>query len=140
MIRILKRDIHSWKQEPVAIMKLLLIILLAVACQAYTPIAERSWMKFRKVNNHTYESVPLHGEPNIIHATDILIEERISTLSTMVRKSIRDFHAQMKSTRQNLQNELNELLQKQIMDLLGNRSSDINMECCFTIMDRSFLD
>ena len=36
------------------------------------------------------------GEPDIIHATDILIEERISTLSMMVRKSVRDFHAQMK--------------------------------------------
>ena len=77
-------------------MKLLLIILLAVACQAYTPIAERTWVKFRKVNDPTYETVPLHGKPDIIHATDILIEERISTLSTMVRESVRDFHAQMK--------------------------------------------
>ena len=77
-------------------MKLLLIILLAVACQAYTPITERSWVKFRKVKDPTYKNVPLHGEPNIIHATDILIEEQISTLSTMIRKSISDFHAQMK--------------------------------------------
>ena len=77
-------------------MKLLPIILLAVACQAYTPIAERSWVKFRKVKDPTYENIPLHGEPDIIHATDILIEERISTLSMMVRKSVRDFHAQMK--------------------------------------------
>ena len=77
-------------------MKLLLIILLAVGCQAYTPITERSWVKFRKVKDPTYETVPLHGEPNIIHATDILIEERISTLSTMIRKSVSDFHAQMK--------------------------------------------
>ena len=76
-------------------MKLLLIMLLAVACQAYTPIEERSWVKFRKVKYLTYETVPLHGEPNIIHATDILIEERISTLATMVRKSVCDFHAQM---------------------------------------------
>ena len=96
MIRIVKQHIHSLKQEPVANMKLLLIILLAVVCQAYTPIAERSWVKFRKVNDPIYESVPLHGEPNIIHATDILIEERISTLSTMVRKSVHDFHTQMK--------------------------------------------
>ena len=77
-------------------MKLLLIILLAVVSQAYTPIAERSWVKFRKVNDPTYESVPIHGKPDIIHATDILIEEKFSTLSTMVRKSVRDFHAQMK--------------------------------------------
>ena len=77
-------------------MKLLIIILLAVACQAYTPIEEQSWVKFCKVNDPTYENVPLHGEPNIIHATDILIEERISTLSMMVRKSVLDFHAQIK--------------------------------------------
>ena len=96
MIRIEKRDIHSQKHEPVANMKLLLIILWAVACQAYTPIAERSWVKFRKVKHPIYENIPLHGEPDIIHATDILIEERISTLSTMVRKSVCDFHAQMK--------------------------------------------
>ena len=76
-------------------MKLLLIILLAGICQAYAPITERSWVQFRKVKQPTYETIPLHGKPDIIHATDILIEERISTLSTMVRKSIRDFHAQI---------------------------------------------
>ena len=48
------------------------------------------------MNDPTYKTVPLHGEPGIIHATDILIEERISTLSTMFRKSVHDFHAQMK--------------------------------------------
>ena len=96
IIRIEKRDIHSRNQEPVANMKLLPIILLAVACQAYTPITERSWVKFRKVKEPTYKKIPLHGEPDIIHATDILIEERISTLSMMVRKSVCDFHAQMK--------------------------------------------
>ena len=48
MIKIEKRAIHSQNQELVANMKLLLIILLAVACQAYTLIAERSWVKFRK--------------------------------------------------------------------------------------------
>ena len=93
MIRIEKRDIHSRNQEPAANMKLLLIILLAVACQAYS---ERSWVKFCKVKEPTYEKIPLHGEPDIIHAMDILIEERISTLSTMVRKSVHDFHAQIK--------------------------------------------
>ena len=44
----------------------------------------------------TYESTPLHGEADIIHATHILIEERISTLSTMVRKSLSHFHTQIK--------------------------------------------
>ena len=57
---------------------------------------ERSWVNFHKIKEPTYEKIPLHGEPDIIHAMDILIEERISTLSTMVRKSVHDFHAQMK--------------------------------------------
>ena len=96
MIRIEKQDIHSRNQEPVTNMRILPIILLAVVCQAYTPITERSWVKFSKVKVPTYENIPLHGEPDIIHAMDILIEERISTLSTMVRKSVNDFHAQMK--------------------------------------------
>ena len=77
-------------------MKLLPVILFAVACQAYTPITEQSWVKFRKVKDPTYETVPLHGEPDIIHATHILIEERISTLSTMIQKSVHDFHSQRK--------------------------------------------
>ena len=77
-------------------MKLLPVILLAVACNTYTPITEQSLVKFRKVKDPTYETIPLHGEPDIIHATHILIEERINTLSTMVRKSICDFQSQMK--------------------------------------------
>ena len=73
-----------------------LVMLLAVVCQAYTPITERNWVKFSKVQDPTYETVPLHGEPDIIHAKHILLEERISTLSTMIQKSIHDFHHQMK--------------------------------------------
>ena len=76
-------------------MKLLPVLLLAVVCQAYTPITERSWVKFCKVKDPTYDTIPLHGEPDIIHAMHILIEERISTLSTMVQKSVRDFQSQM---------------------------------------------
>ena len=77
-------------------MKLVLLMLLVVVCQAYTPIAEQSWVKFQKVKDPTCKSPPLHGEPDIIHATDILIEERISKLSQVMRKSVSDFHAQMK--------------------------------------------
>ena len=33
---------------------------------------------------------------DIIRATDILIEERLNKISTMVRKSMSDFHAQLK--------------------------------------------
>ena len=68
MISIEKPALHLLNQEPVAKMKLLPIILLAVACQAYTPIAERSLVKFHKVKEPTYENAPLHGEPDIIHA------------------------------------------------------------------------
>ena len=91
-----RREIHSQNREPIVNMKLLPVILLAVACNAYTPITERSWVKFRKVKDPTYETIPLHGEPDIIHAMHILIEERISMLSMMVRKSVRDFQSQMK--------------------------------------------
>ena len=106
MIRIEKGDIHLRNQEPIVKIKILPIILLAVVCQAYTPITERSWVKFSKVKVPSYENIPLHGEPDIIHATDILIEERISTLSTMVRKSVRDFHAQMKKYTTELTNQI----------------------------------
>ena len=53
-------------------------------------------MKFHKVKDPTYETVPLHGKPDIIHAMHILIEERIRTLSMMIQKSVHDFHSQMK--------------------------------------------
>ena len=84
------------KKEPVANMKFLLLLLLAGACQTYTPIEERSWVNFRKVKYPTYNSSPLHREPNIIHAKDILIEERMNKISTMIRNSLSDFNAQLK--------------------------------------------
>ena len=96
MIQIPKQIIHLQNKEPVAIMKLIFLLLLAGACQTYTPIAEQSWVKFQKVKCQTYKSSPLHGEPNIIHATDILIEERLDKISTMISRSVSDFHAQLK--------------------------------------------
>ena len=87
---------HSRDPQPISNMKLMLTILLAIVCQAYTPINERSWVKFRKVKDPTYNTVPQHGEPDIIHTTHILIEEKISTLSKMVQQSVQDFHSQMK--------------------------------------------
>ena len=95
MIQIPKQTIHLRNKEPVAIMKLILLFLLGGACQTYMPIAERSWVKFQKVKCPTYKSSPLHGEPNIIHATDILIEERLNKISTMISKSVSDFHTQL---------------------------------------------
>ena len=95
MIHLQKQITHLPNKEPVVIMKFVLILLLAGVCQTYTPITERSWVKFRKVKCPTYESSPLHGEPDIIRATDILIEERLDTISTMIRKSVSDFNAQI---------------------------------------------
>ena len=83
-------------KEPGTNMKLLLLLLLAGACQTYTPIEERSWVKFRKVKHPAYKSSPLQGEPNIIHAKEILIEERINKISTMIRNSLTDFQAHLK--------------------------------------------
>ena len=77
MTQTTKRITHLRKKEPIANMKFLLLLLLAGVCQTYTPIAERSWVNFRKVKYPTYNnSSLLHREPNIIHATDILIEEK----------------------------------------------------------------
>ena len=56
-------------------MKWVLALLLVVASYAYTPISERSWIKFSKVKDPTYETIPMHEVPNIIHATHIDIEE-----------------------------------------------------------------
>ena len=75
MIRIPSKVNHWRNIGPVAIMKLMILLLLAGVCQTYTPITERSWVKFRKVPCPTYKSSPLHSKPDIIHATDILIEE-----------------------------------------------------------------
>ena len=52
-----------------------LVLLFAAVCQAYTPITECNWVKFSKVKDPIYETVPLHGEPDIIHAKHILLEE-----------------------------------------------------------------
>ena len=76
-------------------MKLVLTLLLVVACYAYTPINKQSWINFQNVKDPTYKTVPDNGEPNIIHATHIVIEEKISELSKMIHKSLRDFQEHM---------------------------------------------
>ena len=38
--RNVRQDIHSQDREPIVNMKFLPVILLVVACQAYTPITE----------------------------------------------------------------------------------------------------
>ena len=77
-------------------MKIGIIFLLVAACMAYTPISKRSWLKFVKVKQPTYNTVPIHEVPNIIRATHIDIEECIDTLATMVRKSVREFQDHIK--------------------------------------------
>ena len=77
-------------------MKHLLLLLLAGACTAYTPIAERSWVNFKNVPVPAYNSSLLHEAPNIIYAKEILIEERLNEVSKMIDKSLQDFHANIK--------------------------------------------
>ena len=69
---------------------------MAGACQTYTPIAERNWVKFKHVKDSAYNSSLLHDAPNIIHAKEILIEERVNKLSKMIEKSLTDFQTHMK--------------------------------------------
>ena len=83
-------------KEPVANMKLLLILLLAGACQTYMPIAERIWVKFKYVKDPAYNSSLLHKAPNIIKAKEILIEERVNKVSKMIEKSLTNFQTHLK--------------------------------------------
>ena len=91
------RNKHSGKKEPMINMKLVLALLLFAASYDYTPISERSWLTFTKIKKDpTYDMVPMHEVPNIIHATHIDIEEWITALATMVRKSIQEFQEHMR--------------------------------------------
>ena len=86
----------------------------------------------------TYDNthdIPIHVDNGLtlnIMPTHILIEERISTLSTLVRKSVCDFQSQMKKY---AADELQK--PQQIMDLLENQSYAINMGRYLTITARS---
>ena len=95
MIWFLKHTMHLRNKEPIVIMKFLLVLLLVGACQTHRPITERSWVKFRKVKYPTYNGSLLHQEPDILRATDILIVEKLNKISTMISKSVSDFHAQL---------------------------------------------
>ena len=53
-------------------------------------------MKFKNVKDPAYNSSLLHEEPNIIHAKEILIEERVNKLSKMIEKSLTDFQTHVK--------------------------------------------
>ena len=95
MIWFLKHTMHLRNKEPIVIMKFLLVLLLVGACQTHRPITEQSWVKFRKVQCPTNNGSLLHQEPDILHATDILIEDKLNKISTMISKSVSDFHAQL---------------------------------------------
>ena len=95
MIWFLKHTMHLRNKEQIVIMKFLLVLLLVGACQTHRPITERSWVKFRKVKYPSYNGSLLHQEPDILRATDILIEEKLNKISTMISKSVSDFHAQL---------------------------------------------
>ena len=90
------RNKHSRTGEPMINMKLVLALLLVAACYAYTPINEQSWLRFTKVKDPTYDTASIHEVPNIIQVTHIDIEEWISTLATIVWKSVRKFQEHMR--------------------------------------------
>ena len=117
MIGFLKYTMHLQNKEPIVIMKFLLVLLLVGACQTHRPITERSWVKFRKVQYPTYNSSLLHQEPDILRATDILIEEKLNKIPTMISKSVSDFYAQLAEYTTELTKRINEPLHKQTMDL-----------------------
>ena len=95
MIWFLKYTMHLRNKEAIVSMKFLLVLLLVGACQTHRPITEQSWVKFRKVQYPTYNGSLLHQELDILRATDILIEEKLNKISTMISKSVSDFHAQL---------------------------------------------
>ena len=53
-------------------------------------------MKFKNVKDPAYNSSLLHEAPNIIKAKEILIEERVNTVSKMIEKSLTDFQTHLK--------------------------------------------
>ena len=93
-------------KQPVANMKFLLILLLASACQTHTPIAERIWVKFKNVKDPAYNGSLLQEAPNIIQAKEILIEERVNTVSKMIEKSLTDFQTRLKQYTTDLTNRI----------------------------------
>ena len=91
---------------------------MAGACQTYTPIAERIWVKFKNVKDPAYNSSLLHEAPNIIKAKEILIEERVNTVSKMIEKSLTNFQTHLKQYTTDLNQENKKsYCQKAIMDL-----------------------
>ena len=116
-------------------MKLVLALLLVAASYAYTPIGERSWVKFTKVKDPTYDTVSMHEVPNIIKATHIDIEERIDALATMVQKSVRQFQDHMKRYTAEVAKCIKRAMQA-TKDYGFVRKPDINTECCLITMDK----
>ena len=77
-------------------MKLIFVFLLVAAVYTYTPFNEQSWIKFQKVKDPTYVTVPVNEEATIIHAKQIDIVQQINTVAAMVQKSMKNFQKHMK--------------------------------------------
>ena len=67
------------------------MLLLVVGCNAYQPIMEQSWIKFKDVKTPTYNDIPKADHYNILNAMTIEIKDRPSVVSKMVHKTARDF-------------------------------------------------
>ena len=77
-------------------MKWLCVLALVAAVYAHTPINERSWIKFRKVKDPTYVTVPINEEATIIRAKQIDIVQKISNVAVIINKSMKDFQEHMR--------------------------------------------
>ena len=77
-------------------MKWLYVLALVVAVYAHTPINERSWIKFRKIKDPTYVTVPINEEATIIRAKQIDIVQKISNVAAIIHKSMKDFQEHMR--------------------------------------------
>ena len=72
-------------------MKLIPFILLVATTVAHQPINKRRWITFTQSKVPTYEAIPKPEDFTILNATSILIEQKVSTLATMVPKLIETF-------------------------------------------------
>ena len=83
--------------RPIGNMSLIPLLLLAIGCEAYQPMRERSWIKFKDVPTPQYDKNRMVENYSILNATTIDIEERPSILANMVHRTIKDFQKHIKA-------------------------------------------
>ena len=87
-------------------MKLIPFMLLVASMVAHQQINKQRWITFMQSKVPTDEAIPKPEEFTIINATSILIEQKVSTLATMVQKSLRQFQKHLKTYSDNIVNRI----------------------------------